>query len=107
MASMERYAIERDERWTERMLEIPTIQFPASWKVRMIPPFGGAIVRFQVVLPSGVEKSVYLDWYDNLGYYGSPYWEVYPVDGDVGRCDQADVNQLLRLIESDEEESIR
>lgn len=37
--------------WRTWMEEIPYIQFLADWKIRLVPPFGGAIVRFHVVLP--------------------------------------------------------
>ncbi len=96
-----RYKIEAQDQWRESIGKIPHIQFPADWLVQVIPPFGGAMARFRVKLPTGGEKSVYLDFYDRLGYYGSPYWEVYPFEGDVGRCDMADVPELLRMIASE------
>lgn len=42
--------------------------------------------------------SVYLDCFDNLGVYGEPYWEVYPYDDDIYRCDMKDTKKLLRAI---------
>lgn len=81
--------------------EIPEIEFPGDWAIRIIPPFKGAIVRFRARLPHmGKEDSVsiYLDCYDTLGCYGSPYWEVYPYRGDVERCDMMDIEELLRMI---------
>jgi len=47
-----------------------------------------------------VEKSIYLDSHDRLGCVGEPYWEVYPCDGDTGRCLKAEIAELLKLIES-------
>lgn len=95
---MERARIEKADRWHEIIPEIPFIEFPAGWKIKVIPPFGGLQARFQVLLPSGMQKSIYLDYYDRAGYCGSPYWEVYPVQGDCGRCERDDVAELLRLI---------
>lgn len=36
-----------DGKWIK---EIPFIQFPADWKVQIIPPFTGIVVRFRVQL---------------------------------------------------------
>lgn len=65
----------------------------------MIPPFGGAMVRF-VVEFNGRICSVYLDCYDNLGFVGSPYWEVYPGDDNTNtaRLALADVEGLMYYI---------
>ena len=60
-------------KWIE---EIPYLQFKESWEVTVIPPFGGAVVRF-LVKKGDIGASVYLDCYDKLGCYGEPYWEVY------------------------------
>lgn len=77
--------------------EIPCIQFPADWKVQITPPFGGAVVRFRVQ-KDDMEVSIFLDCYDRLGCYGSPYWEVYPHEEDVFRCDMSDTESLLNAI---------
>lgn len=77
--------------------EIPFIQFPNDWKVQITPPFAGAVVRFRVQKDEA-EVSIYLDCYDKLGCYGSPYWEVYPYKGDVFRCDISDTGSLLNAI---------
>jgi hypothetical protein len=77
--------------------EIPYIQFPSDWKVKITPPFAGAVVRFRVQ-KNDAKVSVYLDCYDRLGCYGSPYWEVCPHDGDVFRCDMSDTESLLNAI---------
>lgn len=67
------------DKWRQ---EIPALQFPADWQVKIIPPFMFAVVRFTATCGSG-SVSVYLDCYDMLGYGGEPYWEIYP-DGDTG-----------------------
>ena len=74
--------------------KIPVIKFPPQWEVQIIPPFGGALVRFRI----NDKVSVYLDGYDLLGIEGKPYWEVYPHEEDVFRCDMSDVDGLLRAI---------
>lgn len=62
--------------------EIPALKFDPNWEIRIIPPFGGAIVRFTADY-NGKHVSVYFDAYSELGYmYDSndepiPYWEVF------------------------------
>ena len=99
---VERYAIEDKQDWRGEIDRVPFIQFPADWLVQVIPPFGDAVVRFRVRLPSGNEKSIYLDSRNSLGYWEGTYWEVYPVMGDVERCDMDDVPKLLELIANEE-----
>jgi hypothetical protein len=41
---------------------------------------------------------VYLDTQDVLGYYGSPYWEAYPIGEDTGRFDITDSEGLIAAI---------
>jgi hypothetical protein len=102
MMDTERLRIEKKQEWFKELDHIPFIRFNASWKIQIIPPFGDAVVRFRVKLPSGIEKSVYLDSRNSLGYYGAPYWEVYPYRGDVGRCPRSEVQTLLEMIEDDQ-----
>jgi hypothetical protein len=86
--------------WNKWIKEIPSIQFRSSWKVKIIPPFGGAVVRFHVT--DETEKahiSVYLDCYNILGHFGKPYWEIYPYDGDVYRVGMNDVEELFQRIQ--------
>jgi hypothetical protein len=110
--NMDRLKIEDEQEWMNEMEHIPFLSFPPEWKVKIIPPFGDAVVRFQVRLPSGTRKSIYLDSRNSLGFYGAdlhkptPYWEVYPVGGDVGRCDRCDTDQLMAMI-ADETEGER
>ena len=107
---MERLNVECNQRWREEIEHIPFIQFPAGWKVQIIPPFGDAAVRFRVELPSGAKKSVYLDVRSSLGFFGAsvdvptPYWEVYPCRGDIARCHRDDVELLLSHIADEEDE---
>lgn len=96
------FAVEQAFEWRKWADEIPYIQFPQEWQVKVIPPFGRAVARF-LVRPPGMmgpkdRVSVYLDCYEMLGCWDGPYWEVYPYRGDVGRCDMADVPRLLEMI---------
>jgi hypothetical protein len=96
-----RVAVERSEEWQKWADKMPAIQFPSHWKVRIIPPTVGAMVRF-VVEPA---TSVFLDCHSSLGHRAEPYWEVYPANGDVGRCDMNDVDGLLSLIAQSQEDA--
>lgn len=101
-----RYEIENKQKWREDIKTIPFIQFPADWKIQVIPPFGDAVVRFRVQLPSGKERSIYLDSRESLGLYGDlePYWEVYPHRGDTARCGINEIEKLLKYIGDEKEE---
>lgn len=79
--------------------EIPFISFKPEWLVKVIPPFNGATIRF-IVKYNDAEISVYLDSDNNLGFHdGGPYWEVYPLRGDVGRAGINDVDRLISMID--------
>ena len=77
--------------------KIPFIKFKAHWNVQIIPPFNGAVVRFRIE-SKGVNLSIYLDCYDRLGYFGEPYWELYPHNEDIFRCAMNDTESLLKAI---------
>lgn len=84
-------------KWTK---EIPFIKFPADWEVKIVPPFGGAVVRFLVNTPRKKNISIYLDCYEQLGFFGGPHWEVYPdVDGNNSRFAMNDIRGLLDCID--------
>lgn len=73
-----RYAVESGYEFRKWAGVIPALQFLPEWKIKVIPPFGGAIARFIVVSEFG-NISVYLDAYDELGCMDhKPYWEIYP-----------------------------
>jgi hypothetical protein len=104
---LKRYHIESKQDWKGESVRIPWLHFRGDWQVRIIPPFADAVIRFQVILPSGTMKSVFMDSRNSLGYFGhtmntpEPYWEVYPYKGDVGRCDLADTIMLMEMIQDD------
>ena len=86
--------------WDKWMREIPFIQWPSDWQVKAVPPFVNGIIRYWIT-KEGLGKSivsVYLDCYCLLGFEGEPYWEVHPIEGDVGRCSMNDTDELLKLI---------
>ena len=97
MTDLDRYKIEEKEEWREWAKKIPAIEFDQGWKVKVIPPFAWSIVRF-IVEVGDKSVSVYLDCFDAIGCYGSPYWEVYPYGDDVGRCGIDDTGELLSMI---------
>lgn len=82
--------------------KMPFIKFKPEWMVRLDPPYAGAIVRFVVKLPNLVEISVYCDWYDNLGFVGQPYWEIYPLGSrgaDPRRFLLHETDEMIQAIE--------
>jgi hypothetical protein len=95
--SVQFYRIEEEYEWAKWASEIPYIKFPSSWEIKVIPPFGRAVSRF-LVKKGNASVSVYLDCYNALGSYGSPYWEIYPHDDDVYRCGMKEVGSLLKAI---------
>jgi hypothetical protein len=99
MASMERHKIEHEEGWRQFSALVPLIPMKRGWMVAVVPPFGGAASRFFVrTSKSKHSVSVYLNKDNSLGCWEGPYWEVYPYDGDIFRCDMADVDALVKAI---------
>jgi hypothetical protein len=92
------YKLAEQDQWQKWAKEIPCFSWPPEWKVKAVPPFGGAIIRYWIKTPKCDHVSVYLDCYDRLGYVGAPYWEVYPYDGDCFRCAMAETEELLKAI---------
>jgi hypothetical protein len=98
---MKRIEIETAEKWRMQTLEMPYLKFKPDWEVKIIPPFCGATVRFVVKKPhSEKDVSVYLDMFSNLGFFGSPYWEIYPTaDGETWRCALGCEDELIAEID--------
>jgi len=82
------------DKWSK---DIPFIRFPRGYEVKVIPTFGGALVRFLVKKKDSDKKiSVYLDCYEMLGLWSKPHWEIYPDrDGNNTRYAMEDVDALL------------
>ena len=80
------YECEKAFEWKQWPGLIPFIQWPEDVEVKATPPFGGAVIRYNVKLRD-VDKeiafvSVYLDCYDLMGVVHAPYWEIFPsIDG--------------------------
>lgn len=95
-----RVKVEQNDEWRKWSQEIPTINFPSNWNVRIIPPISGAIIRFLIIDSEKDKKiSIYLDCYDRLGIVGEPYWEIYPYADDIYRIKMADTKQLIQRIQ--------
>lgn len=79
--------------------ELPAFNFDKEWNVQIIPPFGGAIIRF-CIEHNGKQVSVYFDAYAELGYMVDendepiPYFEYY--DGtDIYRYYLNESNRMM------------
>ena len=95
----DRYLVESQERWHEWDRLMPQLHFKENWGVTIIPPFGGAIIRFRVE-HNGRCVSVYFDGYDRLGIVGQPYWEVYDFNEGPYRFLYDEVGDLMDYITS-------
>lgn len=94
------YDVEKSFEWDKWRQQIPYLSFDPNWLVRAIPPFSTGVIRYNLKhkdIPHGF-VSIYLDCYDCAGCVGKPYWEVYPVDGDCGRCLLDETEKLLDYI---------
>ena len=98
MDYMRRVEIEEKEEWRKWVEEIPALRFKEDWNVKVIPPFAGAIARFMIE-KDGNYVSVYLDCYEKLGYFGEPYWEIYPYEYDTYRVAMNKTDELLAAID--------
>ena len=103
--SDKRSEIEKQEDWRNWIANIPTLTFDPDWQIRIIPPVSGALVRFQVT-KGKAWVSVYLDVFDALGFVGTPYWEVYPVNDDTARCLMNETDELLDFIRQSLEQQL-
>lgn len=97
-ASMKRWEVEHEYEFKKWINEIPALHFKNEWEVYVIPPFAGAIARFRIEY-KGKFVSCYLDCYDELGYFGEPYWEIYPYKDDVFRCKMNNTELLMQKID--------
>lgn len=90
----------KDEYYRKWIDKLPSFNFDPSWNVKIIPPFAGAAVRFQVKR-GDAHVSIYADFDSSLGYWGDdePYWEIYPFGDDTWRCGINDTEDLLKHIE--------
>lgn len=92
---------EVEEKYRDHGNTAGLIEFPEGWKIKIIPPFGGAMGRFRVYNKDESESvSVYMDCYDCLGCMGMrPYWEMYPtIDDDCARFLMGEEAMLINEI---------
>ena len=92
---------EVEERYRKHNNTAGLIEFPEGWKVKIIPPFGGAMGRFRVYnSDESISVSVYMDFYDCLGYMGGkPYWEMYPnKEDDCSRFSMGEESEMIQEI---------
>lgn len=83
--------VQESRKW---MKEIPALHFEKEWDVKIIPPFGGAVIRFWI-WHNNKKVSVYFDAYDELGFVGEPYFEYY--DGED--CYRYLMNESEKMME--------
>jgi len=99
--------------WMKWVEELPYLNFKDDWKIKVIPPFGGAIARFQIKHKDDKDAwvSVYLDCYGELGAMKHPYWEVYPYQyedyEDVFRVDLGNEDELVKRIDESLQQQIK
>ena len=73
---------DRVQETRKQMTELPVLHFEKEWDVKILPPFGGAVIRFWINY-NGKHVSVYFDAYSELGYMVDendnpiPYFEFY------------------------------
>lgn len=95
---MQRYIIESKEKWRKICEQIPSLNFKKEWNVKIIPPFGGALSRFTIDY-NGNHVSIYLDWYNCLGYEDVPYWGLYPFKDDTKWYYLEEIEEFMNDIE--------
>lgn len=89
-----RIHVEEEEKWLGLCRDMPELTFRPDWKVKVIPPFGGAIIRFYVTKGDRY-VSVYLDAFGRLGAVEYPYFEAYPIGDDCRRYSVDDVGSMM------------
>ncbi len=94
-----RLPVERLERWRDVAQALPYIPMRGDWKVRVMPPFTGALARFHV-MRGDAHVSVYYDEYCRLGGWNEGYWEIWPdAAGDNYRLLRDEAEALAEAIE--------
>ena len=99
---LSRCNLERVEKWRDWIDKLPTIPLDTSiCRIKVIPPFGGALIRFRVypMDTDEISVSVYLDVNQSLGIWDGPYWEIYPAtNNDTKRFELEDVEHMCKEI---------
>lgn len=83
------YELERALDYGRWMKELPFFTVPEGFKIKVVPPWHGAVIRFWIQKDDAVDMensvSVYFDSMNVLGSMSQPYWEAYPIDDDCRR----------------------
>jgi len=97
--TLKRAHLERDEDWHGASAVAADLTFQGNWKVRIIPPWAGAMARF-VVSKGDKKVSVYFDTDDRLGCMDKkPYYEIYPAaDGETARFYPDEADEMMLAI---------
>lgn len=87
------------ERW---MKELPFLTIPEGFRIKVVPPFHGAVIRFWIQKADAVDMensvSVYFDSANVLGWMSEPYWEAYSIDGDCARYKVGEEDKMMEDI---------
>lgn len=90
-----RSKVEINENWGAIISQVPMLNFKQEWGVKIIPPVAGAVARFTIHKDGEQVCSVYLDWFDRLGFCGQPYYELYPFEGEAKRYLLEETEELM------------
>lgn len=74
--AVKRSKLEHEEGWNYHSKEIPSFELRPGYRIKILPPYGGALIRFNI-FHDHTRFSVYFDANDALGSVREPYWEVY------------------------------
>ena len=77
-------------------IEVPALELPQGWKIRLVYPFMLAYVRCHIITPHS-EYSVYYDVDGSLGAVNEPYWEI--LLDDCYRFLNGQEEELIKCIE--------
>lgn len=88
---------EFDKKYLE---EIPPINFPSNWSVKIIPPMHGSVSRFWIYDEKGEHVSISLDGYRFINKE-PPSWECYPINGTFFKCNLQQTKKLIREIQKE------
>ena len=91
--------VKAQHEWTHEK-QVPILNFKKDWKIRIIPSFGGCMIRF-IVYKNEKSVSVYFDVNDSMGIMGEPYWEMYPYKDDTYRFLLGEEDKLIEYIEEE------
>ena len=85
--------------------ELPVFHFEKEWDVKIIPPFGGAVIRFYINY-NDKHVSVYFDAYSQLGWMVDenknpiPYFEYYDGEKYCYRYRMNEIDKMMKDIKN-------